>query len=157
MKKDLPLIAFVLLAIGTFFKIEHWPGANVMLLISALSIIISTVFEFTELEHETRTRGMQIVIAVMIITCTASAIFKIFHWPGASFMVSLAFNITIPASIVFFTFNFNKTDYRLSRNLTSGIFYLMLLLMAFFPGNPIGEANQKNMPQQQNMLNEASE
>jgi hypothetical protein len=66
-------------------------------------------------------------------------------------MVSIAFNLTIPASIVYFSFN--KGDYRLSRNLTSGIFFLLLLLMIFFPGNPIGEranqTHQENNSEQQ--------
>jgi hypothetical protein len=109
------------------------------------------------LEKDSKTRGLQIVVGVMVIACVFGAIFKIFHWPGANFIVRVAMNVTIPAAIVFFFFG-NK-EYRLSRNLVAGIFYLLLLLMIFFPGNPIGEKvheeHLKNM-EHQNTLQEES-
>jgi len=137
MKTKIPTVAFIVLAIGAFFKMEHWPGANILLLLSGLLIMISSMIEFTQLEKDSKTRGLQIVVGVMVIACVLGAIFKIFHWPGANFIVRVAMNVTIPAAIVFFFFG-NK-EYRLSRNLVAGIFYLLLLLMIFFPGNPIGE------------------
>ena len=158
MTTKLPAIAFLLLAIGAFFKMEHWPGANILLLLSALSIIISTLLEFTALEEDSKSRGLQIVISIMVIACSVAAVFKIFHWPGADFIVSIAMNVSAPAAIVFFLFN--KSNYSLSRNLVSGIFYLMLLLMTFFPGNPIGEkakqTHQENTTEQQNTTNESA-
>jgi hypothetical protein len=99
--------------------------------------MISTMIEFTQLEKDSKIRSLQIVVGVMIIACVLGAVFKIFHWPGANFIVSVAMDVTIPAAIVFFFFG-NK-EYRLSRNLVAGMFYLLLLLMIFFPGNPIGE------------------
>ena len=157
MKTKIPTVAFIVLAIGAFFKMEHWPGANILLLLSGLLIMISTMIEFTQLEKDSKTRGLQIVVGVMVIACVLGAIFKIFHWPGANFIVRVAMNVTIPAAIVFFFFG-NK-EYRLSRNLVAGIFYLLLLLMIFFPGNPIGEKvheeHLKNI-EHQNTLQEES-
>jgi len=158
MKTKLPTIAFIVLAIGAFFKMEHWPGANILLLLSGLLIMISTMIEFTQLEKDSKTRGLQIVVGVMVIACVLGAIFKIFHWPGANFIVRVAMNVTIPAAIVFFFFG-NK-EYRLSRNLVAGIFYLLLLLMIFFPGNPIGEKvheeHLKNMEHQNTSQEESN-
>jgi hypothetical protein len=157
MKTKLPSIAVIFLAIGVFFKMEHWPGADILLLLSALIIMISTFIEFTQLEKDTKNRGLQIVVSVMVIACILGAIFKIFHWPGANFIVRFGMNVTIPAAFVFFFYG-NK-DYQLSRNLVAGIFYLLLLLMAFFPGNPIGEkvhkAHLENI-ENQNTPNEAA-
>lgn len=158
MKTKLPAIAFILLAIGAIFKMEHWPFASILLLLSALSIVISTLLEFTSLEQDAKNRGLQIVVSVMIVACSVGAVFKIFHWPGANFMVSIAMNVSAPAAIVFFLFN--KSNYNLSRNLVSGIFYLMLVLMVFFSGNPLGqkanEANQENVQQHQNETDPAA-
>lgn len=156
MKTKLPTIAFSAFALGTFFKMEHWPGANILLLLSALLIISSTLIEFTQLEKDTKIRGLQIVVAIMIIACSVAAVFKIFHWPGGNFLVNIAMNVSIPAAIVFFFFS--NVEYRLSRNLVAGIFYLLLLLMIFFPGNPIGDranqTHQENTTEQQNTPNE---
>jgi hypothetical protein len=156
MKAKLPTIAFSVFALGTFFKMEHWPGANILLLLSALLIISSTSIEFTQLEKDRKIRGLQYGVAIMIIACSIAAIFKIFHWPGSDFLVNIAMNISIPVAIVFFFFS--NVDYRLSRNLVAGIFYLLLLLMIFFPGNPIGDranqTHQENTTEQQNTPNE---
>lgn len=156
MKTKFPTIAFCVFALGTFFKMEHWPGANVLLLVSAILIIASTLMECTQLEKDSKIRGLQIMVTIMIVACSVAAVFKIFHWPGANFMVSIAMNISIPAAIIFFFFS--NTEYRLSRNLVAGIFYLLLLLMVFFPGNPIGEkanrAHQENTMEFQNTPNE---
>ncbi len=152
MKTKLPTIAFSAFALGTFFKMEHWPGANILLLLSALLIISSTSIEFTQLEKDRKIRGLQYGVAIMIIACSIAAIFKIFHWPNSDFLVNIAMNISIPVAIVFFFFS--NVEYRLSRNLVAGIFYLLLLLMIFFPGNPIGkranQAHQENTMEHQN-------
>jgi hypothetical protein len=156
MKTKIPTIAFSVFALGTFFKMEHWPGANILLLLSALLIISSTSIEFTQLEKDRKIRGLQYGVAIMIIACSIAAIFKIFHWPGSDFLVNIAMNISIPVAIVFFFFS--NVEYRLSRNLVAGIFYLLLLLMIFFPGNPIGkranQAHQENTMEHQNTPNE---
>jgi glucan phosphoethanolaminetransferase (alkaline phosphatase superfamily) len=156
MKTKIPTVAFSAFALGTFFKMEHWPGANILLLLSALLIISSTLIEFTQLEKDTKIRGLQIVVAIMVIACSVAAVFKIFHWPGGNFLVNIAMNVSIPAAIVFFFFS--NVEYRLSRNLVAGIFYLLLLLMIFFPGNPIGDranqTHQENTTEQQNTPNE---
>jgi hypothetical protein len=158
MKTKIPTIAFSVFALGAFFKMEHWPGASILLLLSAVLIISSTLIEFTQLEKDSKIRGLQIVVAIMIIACSVAAVFKIFHWPGGNFLVSIAMNVSIPAAIVFFFFS--NVEYRLSRNLVAGIFYLLLLLMIFFPGNPIGDranqTHQENTTEQQNSTNESA-
>ena len=158
MKAKLPTIAFSVFALGAFFKMEHWPGASILLLLSAVLIISSTLIEFTQLEKDSKIRGLQIVVAIMIIACSVAAVFKIFHWPGGNFLVNIAMNVSIPAAIVFFFFS--NVEYRLSRNLVAGIFYLLLLLMIFFPGNPIGDranqTHQENTTEQQNTTNESA-
>lgn len=150
MKTKLPGIAFLLLIIGAIFKVEHWPGASIILLLSALNIIISTLMEFTALEKDSKNRGLQIIVAVMIVAFSVGAVFKIFHWPGANLIISIGMIVSAPASIMFFLFN--KSNYNLSRNLVSGIFYLMLVLMVFLQGNPFGEkanlSHQENIQQQ---------
>ena len=157
MKTKIPTIAFSVFALGAFFKMEHWSGASILLLLSAVLIISSTLIEFTQLEKDSKIRGLQIVVAIMIIACSVAAVFKIFHWPGGNFLVNIAMNVSIPAAIVFFFFS--NVEYRLSRNLVAGIFYLLILLMIFFPGNPIGDrayqTHQENTTEQQNSTNES--
>ncbi len=158
MKTKIPTIAFFFLALGAIFRMAHWPGVGFTMLASALFIIISTMIEFTELEKDAKNRGLQILMSLMIITCTLGAIFKIFHWPGATFIIIVAFILSFIAAVFYF-FIGNK-DYRLSRNLVSCIFNILLLLMVFYRSNLFEDksqdAHQENMKQQEGTTNEAA-
>ena len=141
MKTKIPTIAFFFLALGAIFRMAHWPGVGFTMLASALFMIISTMIEFTELEKDAKNRGLQILMSLMLITCTLGAIFKIFHWPGASFIIIVAFILSFIAAVFYF-FIGNK-DYRLSRNLVSCIFNILLLLMVFYRSNLFDDKSQE--------------
>ena len=141
MKTKIPTIAFFFLALGAIFRMAHWPGVGFTMLASALFMIISTMIEFTELEKDAKNRGLQILMSLMLITCTLGAIFKIFHWPGASFIIIVALILSFIAAVFYF-FIGNK-DYRLSRNLVSCIFNILLLLMVFYRSNLFDDKSQE--------------
>jgi hypothetical protein len=156
MKKNLPIISFSLLALGIVFKAMHWPGANIMLLVSIAVTVFSTLTEFGQLDSDDKSKRVQISMTFFIVSCLLGAMFKIFHWPGADFIVLVAFNLSVPTALLFFFFN--NSERQLSKNLVSGIFYLVLLLMLFSPSNPIARvfqsAHEENVQNQQEVHDE---
>jgi CDP-diglyceride synthetase len=156
MKKNLHYISFSLLLVGVLFKAMHWPGANIMLMISIAITIFSTLTEFGQLDSDNKAKRVQIAMTVFIAAALLGAIFKIFHWPGADFIVRVVFNLSVPTSILFYFFN--HSEQRLSKNLVAGIFYLVLLLMIFSPSNPVANAFQRaheeNVQNQQEVQSE---
>jgi hypothetical protein len=48
MKKVINIVIFVLVLAGLFFKIEHWLGANVILILSYFGLLTMAVFAFID-------------------------------------------------------------------------------------------------------------
>lgn len=83
--------ASLALIIGAMFKIFHWPGANLLLIFGTLSLtfLFSPFFFYMYFKEQTEKKGKVIAalgFATAIFLCLG-AIFKIMHWPGASFMI----------------------------------------------------------------------
>lgn len=85
------IIASIGIVLGAIFRFQHWPGANVMLLLGV--ILISFVFlplMFTlKLRESTEKRDKTILIIGCIVSVlfVISASFKLMFWPGANILM----------------------------------------------------------------------
>ena len=80
---------FLLLA-GTIFKLKHWPGANIMFMMGAM--ILALIYLPLILRHKLKESPNNEAILhisgfVGLAFTTVGSLFKIMHWPGASFML----------------------------------------------------------------------
>lgn len=95
--------------IGSFFKVMHWPGASAMLMLGiGLASLIFLPLLFVMKTKEASSGRDKIILAVgtfIGILISLSALFKIFHWPGANNMwiASLGLLVLIFLPIYFFT------------------------------------------------------
>lgn len=76
---------------GALFKVMHWPGANMMLVIGCLTLtfLFLPYFFYTQFKEQTEKKGKFIATLGMLtagLLCM-SALFKILHWPGAGMMI----------------------------------------------------------------------
>ncbi len=102
----LSAIAFI---IGSFFKIMHWPGAGILLLMAF--VVLMTIFlplMFVLKTREVKANHDRLVLATGTLTgilYALSMLFKIMHWPGANmlFFGTLALGIFIFIPAYFFT------------------------------------------------------
>jgi hypothetical protein len=117
----------IILTIGTSFKIQHWPGAGVLLFISitffALFFIPAALLN--NFKHEKKNGYLYISIFVTLLISFAAALFKVQHWPGAGILVTVGlitpFVIFLPAFIAYYNKLANK-------DITSLIAVLFLLV-----------------------------
>ena len=84
------MISVVSMIFGSFFKIMHWPGANVMLLLGiacASLIFMPLMFIFRTRESQS-SRDKMVLSAGLVfgMLVSISTLFKVFHWPGANMM-----------------------------------------------------------------------
>lgn len=100
-------IASISLIVGALFKLMHWPGANMMLLLGTLSLtfFFSPFFFYIYFKEQTEKKGKAIAIFGFLtgIFLCLGAIFKLLHWPGASFMIIgfvLLFIIFLPLYVI---------------------------------------------------------
>ncbi len=100
-------IASTMLLAGAFFKIMHWPGANIMLIVGTvtLSMFFIPYFFYVNLKEQSEKKSKVIAAAGLITAlflCTAT-LFKMMHWPGTIVMMfgfGFSFLIFLPLYII---------------------------------------------------------
>ena len=131
-------IAPSLLIIGTIFKIMHWPGAGVMLVLSLfmLGAIYLPVFVMVKI-RDTRKAGKNVNMPMYIfgliagIIFIAGAMFKIQHWPGAGVMITLSGIVTVFVFIPVLVIQAIKDKENQVQNFTILIFVLSFVAITF--------------------------
>ncbi len=134
----LGMIAPAMLITGTIFKIQHWPGAGVLLVLSLfiLGAIYLPVFVMVKI-RDTRKEGKKVNMPMYIfgliagIIFIAGAMFKIQHWPGAGIMISLSGLVTVLIFIPILVVQALKDKENQVQNFTILIFVLCFVAITF--------------------------
>lgn len=127
----LGLLTAIVVVMGCIFKISHWPGAGILLMLG----IFLLVFLFLPLalrnhylgEGNRKNISLHIITWVTCLVVFVAMIFKVMHWPGAGVALIIAlpfpYLVFLPAYIV-----------TTARNRDSNIHntvYILLLLAGF--------------------------
>ncbi|MCK5066135.1 MAG: hypothetical protein KAR16_01790 [Bacteroidales bacterium] len=97
-------IAPSLLIVGAVFKLQHWPGANVLIVLGSflLGAVYLPVFAMVSI-RDTRKREKRVNMPMYVVGVITGFIFitgvlfKIMHWPGAG--VALTFSVLITVAV----------------------------------------------------------
>lgn len=65
--------------LGSLFKVQHWPGANVIALAGALLTVAAVIIALTT-QPFSFSRGLRSLAGVLLV---ATVVLKMLHWPGA--------------------------------------------------------------------------
>lgn len=81
-------VSSLLILIGSFFKLQHWPGANFMIIVgvfflSTLFLPLLFILKFKSTEENNRSILLSIVGFVSSLAICIGILFRILHWPGA--------------------------------------------------------------------------
>ena len=94
MKKSMKMIsvlAMALMAFGALFKIEHWPGASLMLTLAffaTVAVFFPTLLYVMYKEvNQKKQASIYIVAGLSGILFMAGVLFKIQHFPGAALLI----------------------------------------------------------------------
>lgn len=125
--------AAILLLFGTLFKISHWPGANVLIVIGAAAGIFLFVLLITTFFGKLTTGFEQfngIFASLALILSLLAFMFKLMHWPGAGIIIWIA-DIGILLAGVFYLIDglMEKDALKYSFKIITGFFILLLLLV----------------------------
>jgi hypothetical protein len=122
----LGIILVILFALGAIFKINHWPGASIALVLSLslFSFVFTPLALINCYKTEKKHAFVYLAGAITIIFNFVGAMFKINHWPGASILLTIAivipFVLFLPAYLVYL----NKSGEKQLKNLISVLFLL---------------------------------
>lgn len=89
----------ILLTFAAMFKIQHWPGASIMMILGAFLMAFvflpSTLGVLWKESHNKKNIFLFVTGFFTSFFFITGVIFKIQHWPGASIMILLAIGIGI--------------------------------------------------------------
>ncbi len=134
----LGMIAPSMLIIGTIFKIQHWPGAGVMIVLSLfllgaiyLPVFVSVKIRDTRKQGKPVNKPMYIFGLIAGIVFIAGAMFKLQHWPGAGVMITLSGIVTVAIFIPILVIQAIREKENQVQNFTVLIFVLSFTAIAF--------------------------
>jgi len=127
-------IAPSLLIIGAFFKLQHWPGAAVLIVLGSflLGAVYLPVFAMVSI-RDTRKKEKRInkkLYVVGVITgfiFITGVLFKIMHWPGANVALSVSVLLTVAVFIPILVNNALKDKENQVHNFSILIFVLSFM------------------------------
>ena len=144
MKKTIYFIALIttfLIVSGSLFKIMHWPGAAVMIILGSFSFafLFIPLIILKKFKEESFSKD-QIIYSIGIILGTVLGlgfIFKIMHWPMATILMLssiILFNfLYVPA---YFISRYNRDELRYSTIINSVMMFSFgSILFAMFELN----------------------
>jgi hypothetical protein len=114
--------------LGGIFKINHWPGAGIMLTVGMLMLIFAflplALVNNYKAEGNRQNMALYIVIWITCLVVFGSMLFKIQHWPGAGKLLMIA--IPFPY-VVFLPVFLAVTAKNKSFSIYNTVFVLFLL------------------------------
>lgn len=127
--KPLGITGALLVLSGGLFKLQHWPGASIMILLGILFCIFYLFYWLSESRKtmsSSKEKTAQTLLFVLMILTAVGAVFKIQHWPGAAILVmghlALLILVFIPVYLVYLS---SETDEnRKNSRFAFFIFYL---------------------------------
>lgn len=143
MKRIINLSSFVIIITGTIFKLESWPGANLLILAGALMLILGILLVGYK---ENATNGLSTVqnflATLALLSITVGSVFKFMHWPGGQL-------ILIGASLLCLAIVLNSfQDTEMIQKLSSQ--FVITILMVMFIGTALGTKYSTKHTENQN-------
>jgi len=136
----LGIVTSVIMVTGSMFKVNHWPGAGILLTIGAFLLVFLflplALFNHFKVHGNAQNRLLYIVIWVTCLVIFSGMHFKIMHWPFAGHILMIA----IPFPFVVFlpvwlyvtskikNFDINNTIYILFLLVLQAVFSALLSL-----------------------------
>ncbi|HBG71885.1 MAG: hypothetical protein A2W93_03830 [Bacteroidetes bacterium GWF2_43_63] len=136
MKKFIYISGVVLVnlfVIGTICKLLHFPGANIFIL-TGLVLFVAALLPLA-LINNYRNNGKEkgtLYIAAYLTSALilVAAMFKIFHWPGASYLMIVATPLPFALFLPVFLYHNRKNEPRQSLNFI-GVMLLLVYVAVF--------------------------
>ncbi len=134
-KKVLNIAAFALAVISLFLKANHFMGANIALVLSAVLMLVSLfMFALNDNKESGLTPGLNYFLIGTMALFIIGVIFKFMHWPGSGIFVVMGYTLAFILPLILIA---QKNDFKISRQFIIIFFTYFILVIGLFPNNPI--------------------
>jgi len=134
MKNYLSPITLILLVFGIMFKAMHWPGANVMVIISSLLLLLSSFIAYQENNEAELPKMINHVVFLTLVFLILGSLFRFMHWPGKNVMGTIAYAFMILSCVMM---AFYKGHFSMGKRYLAVFTFLLLFVLFNFPKNPV--------------------
>lgn len=151
--------------IGTVFKIMHWPGASILLVLAIVtfSLVFLPIVYFMKSKEATDNR-QKAVVALACLTGTVFSLgilFTIMHWPGANVLgLSAILLATFGLLPLYFFTGIRHPETKMNTIMVSimltGVIGLMFAMVNLRQRIPLAQARMDNYLQMEALLNSVS-
>ncbi|NSW94900.1 MAG: hypothetical protein HPY62_09375 [Bacteroidales bacterium] len=125
----LGLATVMIIALGTMFKVNHWPGAGILLIagISVLVLVFLPVALINSFKDENKKNKKLLYIITWLTSFVifTAMLFKVQHWPGATYLML----ISIPFPFLVFLPVFLVVTSKSKEHSIFNTVYMLFLLM----------------------------
>lgn len=124
---------FLLLA-GTIFKLQHWPGASVMIMLGASMLVLGYLPMILAHKLKESPKGqnlLHITGFLGLALTTVGVLFKVMHWPGAGITLIGGMGILAFGYVPIYFFKRYKVSPNKPITLSSSIVSLACLILIF--------------------------
>lgn len=144
------LVGGVLFMLGVLFKLQHWPGAGVLLMLGWIFIlfVFLPILMFVKMRESTSGREKWVIILGIIglIIFELATMFKLFHWPGAAVLMVVGSVLLVSVFLPLFTYNRFKSIGKITGEyiflITGSMFFILFtVLLALNVSKDILSAN----------------
>lgn len=108
------LIGCITFMAGVLFKIMHWPGSALLLMVGYLSLLLlflpTLLFVKLKSAQTKKLKSIYILGIVSLIIFAFSNMFKMFHWPGASVLMIVGAVLLIGLFLPLYTWQMFKME-----------------------------------------------
>lgn len=85
--------------LGQVFRMQHWAGANGLLLLGFGALLVSTLLLLRGRDPDHPTGPLNYLLVATLATATLSVLGKLLYWPGVGVLGLLAVSLALVASI----------------------------------------------------------
>lgn len=125
------IIDLIVVLTGTIFKINHYPGAGILLTlgIAAFAVIICPLALVSSYRRnrEEQSKSLYIITAITIFLVFTAMLFKIQHWPFAGLLLTIAMPFPY---VVFLPVFIAVASRKRNFNIYNTVFVLFLLVLS---------------------------
>jgi gliding motility-associated GldL-like protein len=122
------LVTTLLVFIGTIFKVNHFPGAGIMLTLGLVGLVVLflplALVSHYKSEDSNKSKTLYIVTWLTCFVLFISMLFKIQHWPFAGLLLTIA--LPLPY-VLFLPVFINVTSKNKNHNIYNTVAVLLLL------------------------------
>lgn len=156
MKKLIYISGIILINLqlmGVIFKVNHWPGAGILLMLSVLLMVLlffPIALTVSYKQHKDKSQLHLYIIAYITIAIEfLGMLFKIMHWPGASMFIFIGLPLPFLLFLPFYLRYHNKMKVKSDKNFFGVIFFMiyMAVISSFLALDASKEVYESFIPQ----------